>query len=99
MDEIKRSPADEVNERPVDVFLEQVGLSQAVLIEPLARDDETEPHADFRKDLSTIIFCNYLYFLQGIPLGLAGAIPLILGARKVHTLINYLVKSIIKYVY
>jgi PAT family acetyl-CoA transporter-like MFS transporter 1 len=39
--------------------------------------------ADIRKDLKTIIFLMYMYFLQGIPLGLAGAIPLILGARKV----------------
>jgi hypothetical protein len=36
-----------------------------------------------RKDLRTIGFLMYMYFLQGIVLGLCGAVPLILGARKI----------------
>jgi PAT family acetyl-CoA transporter-like MFS transporter 1 len=39
--------------------------------------------SSIRKDIRTIVFLMYMYFLQGIPLGLNGAIPLILGARKV----------------
>jgi hypothetical protein len=35
------------------------------------KNDETTVHvkANFRKDLGTIIFLMFLYFLQGIPLG------------------------------
>jgi PAT family acetyl-CoA transporter-like MFS transporter 1 len=53
--------------------------------EAIASKKESAVHqkGDYRKDLGTIIFLMYLYFLQGIPLGLTGAIPLILGARKV----------------
>jgi hypothetical protein len=36
-----------------------------------------------RKDLRTVIFITYLYFLQGIVLGLVNVIPLILGERAV----------------
>ncbi len=36
-----------------------------------------------RKDLRNIIFLMFLYFLQGIPLGLSYSLPYILGARNV----------------
>jgi PAT family acetyl-CoA transporter-like MFS transporter 1 len=36
-----------------------------------------------RKDLHNIIFLMFLYFLQGIPLGLTGSLPFILGSRNV----------------
>jgi MFS family permease len=36
-----------------------------------------------RKDAKTIALLMYLYFLQGLPLGLASAITLLLSAKKV----------------
>ena len=36
-----------------------------------------------RKDLKTISFLMYLYFLQGIPIGLAMSIPFLLTSRSV----------------
>lgn len=35
-----------------------------------------------RKDLKTILLLMYLYFMQGLPLGLAGSIPFILASKK-----------------
>ncbi len=35
------------------------------------------------KDFNTIVFLLFLYFLQGIPLGLTGALPFILQSQKV----------------
>lgn len=43
---------------------------------------KTTKFSGIRKDMKTIIFLIYLYFLQGIPLGLAASIPYILSARK-----------------
>ena len=53
---------------------------------PFDKNDENFSKAvkkNFRKDLSTIFFLMYMYFLQGTILGLSGAIPFILGTRKV----------------
>lgn len=36
-----------------------------------------------KKDLHNILFLIFLYFLQGIPLGLTGSLPFILGSRNV----------------
>lgn len=36
-----------------------------------------------KKDLGNIVFLIFLYFLQGIPLGLTGSLPFILGSRNV----------------
>lgn len=36
-----------------------------------------------KKDLCNIVFLIFLYFLQGIPLGLTGSLPFILGSRNV----------------
>lgn len=36
-----------------------------------------------RKDLPNIVFLMFLYMLQGVPLGLTGSLPFILGSRKV----------------
>jgi hypothetical protein len=36
-----------------------------------------------RKDLHNIAFLMFLYLLQGVPLGLTGSLPFILGARNV----------------
>lgn len=38
---------------------------------------------DWRKDVHNIIFLMFLYFLQGVPLGLTGSLPFILSSRKV----------------
>jgi hypothetical protein len=40
-------------------------------------------NSNYKKDLTSIIFLIYLYFLQGIPLGLAGSLPAIMASRKV----------------
>jgi hypothetical protein len=39
--------------------------------------------SSIKNDLSTIAFLICVYFLQGVPLGLASAIPMILAERKV----------------
>jgi PAT family acetyl-CoA transporter-like MFS transporter 1 len=36
-----------------------------------------------KKDILSICFLTFLYFLQGVPLGLTGSIPFILSSRKV----------------
>lgn len=43
----------------------------------------THGHADLRGDYHNICLLVFLYVLQGIPLGLAGSLPLILQNRKV----------------
>jgi len=37
-----------------------------------------------RKDLTKILFLVYLYFLQGIPLGLSASIPLLLTSYSIN---------------
>lgn len=52
-----------------------------------AQDEKKNPGGGggggLRKDLKTIILLMYLYFMQGLPLGLAGSMPFILSSRKV----------------
>jgi PAT family acetyl-CoA transporter-like MFS transporter 1 len=38
--------------------------------------------AGIRKDLLNIIFLNYMYFIQGLPLGLAYSVSIILASSK-----------------
>jgi hypothetical protein len=48
------------------------------------REIETKPKTqNVRKDLKNISLLMFLYFLQGIPLGLTGSLPFILSSRKV----------------
>ena len=47
------------------------------------KDNQTKKPLNYKKDLNAIIFLMYLYFLQGIPLGLAGSLPAIMTSRKV----------------
>jgi hypothetical protein len=42
---------------------------------------KSKPNA--RKDLHNIAFLMFLYLLQGVPLGLTGSLPFILGSRNV----------------
>jgi PAT family acetyl-CoA transporter-like MFS transporter 1 len=42
-----------------------------------------KPLSGLRKDTKTIFLLMFLYFLQGLPMGLLGAITFILGAKKV----------------
>jgi hypothetical protein len=43
----------------------------------------TKNSTGLAKDFNTIVFLLFLYFLQGIPLGLTGALPFILQSQKV----------------
>ncbi|KAK6966236.1 acetyl-coenzyme A transporter 1 [Biomphalaria glabrata] len=45
--------------------------------------DTSPEHGAISKDLSNIMLLMFLYLLQGIPLGLAGSIPMLLQSRKV----------------
>lgn len=45
--------------------------------------EEEELKPNIRKDLKKVILLIYLYFLQGIPLGLCASIPFLLSARGV----------------
>ncbi|XP_073930031.1 acetyl-coenzyme A transporter 1 isoform X2 [Castor canadensis] len=55
--------------------------------EALLRDigpvDFSKPARSYRAELSSILLLLFLYVLQGIPLGLAGSIPLILQSKNV----------------
>ncbi|KAL8584106.1 hypothetical protein ACOMHN_011721 [Nucella lapillus] len=50
---------------------------------------------DLRGDLSNILLLMFLYVLQGIPLGLAGSIPMLLQSRKV----TYTEQAMFSFVY
>ena len=45
-------------------------------------DSAETPKKGLRKDLKTISLLMYLYFMQGLPLGLAGCIPIIMMSKK-----------------
>jgi hypothetical protein len=62
--------------------MEQVEETKEAVVASNTNLEQTK-HGSIRKDLSTISFLMYMYFLQGIVLGLASAVPLILGSRKV----------------
>ena len=50
---------------------------------PALEDRADEEESDYRKDLGSISLLMFLYILQGIPLGLAGSIPMLLQSRHV----------------
>lgn len=49
----------------------------------LEQNDEPKSHRDLSGDWSSVVLLTFLYVLQGIPLGLAGAIPMILQNRHI----------------
>lgn len=51
--------------------------------EALLQDSEVPGHRGLRGELGNILLLLFLYILQGIPLGLAGSIPLILQSKNV----------------
>lgn len=51
--------------------------------EALLQDAEVPGHRGLRGELGNILLLLFLYILQGIPLGLAGSIPLILQSKNV----------------
>lgn len=60
--------------------------SQAVRIDQIDSDtfnSSTEKKQNLKKDYKNIALLMFLYFLQGIPLGLTGSLPFILTSRKV----------------
>jgi hypothetical protein len=72
---------------------EQLDYDDNVRILPDNDDDKYEEHNEHdaehthnqnvRKDLHNIALLMFLYFLQGVPLGLTGSLPFILSSRKV----------------
>ncbi|XP_054839839.1 acetyl-coenzyme A transporter 1 [Eublepharis macularius] len=72
---------------PLDLYkdghAETVGGSdrEALLQEPSSRP--IGPPQGYRAELGSILLLLFLYVLQGIPLGLAGSIPLILQSKNV----------------
>ena len=46
-------------------------------------EEETKPKTNLKKDIKSISLLLFLYFLQGLPLGLTGTIPYILSSKKV----------------
>ena len=53
------------------------------LLRDIGASDFSKPPRSCRAELSSILLLLFLYVLQGIPLGLAGSIPLILQSRNV----------------
>jgi hypothetical protein len=51
--------------------------------EDVKKDEPKRKDVSIRKDLDTILFITYLYFLQGVVFGLSSVVPLILGEREV----------------
>uniref|UniRef100_A0A452U5H6 Solute carrier family 33 member 1 n=1 Tax=Ursus maritimus TaxID=29073 RepID=A0A452U5H6_URSMA len=58
------------------------GDKEALLRDP-GTGDFSKPPRSCRAELSSILLLLFLYVLQGIPLGLAGSIPLILQSKNV----------------
>ncbi|XP_039186599.1 acetyl-coenzyme A transporter 1 [Crotalus tigris] len=75
----KPGPLDFYEDGPVDT----VGKDdrEALLQEPHIRPVESPQ--DYRAEFGNILLLLFLYVLQGIPLGLAGSIPLILQSKNV----------------
>ena len=61
------------------------------------RDEEDSEHKTqkLKGDLGNILLLIFLYILQGIPLGLAGSIPMLLQSRKV----TYTEQAVFSFVY
>ena len=82
---------------------ESAKIESTVFLEAVNKNAETENKSvkdkpkkiSIRKDLRTIVFLMYMYFLQGIPLGLSAAIPLILSSRK----IGFSVQGTFRYIF
>ena len=50
----------------------------------LMEESKTDPKPNIRRDRGNIALLVFLYVLQGIPLGLAGAMPMLLQTRKIE---------------
>ncbi|XP_030698267.1 acetyl-coenzyme A transporter 1 isoform X2 [Globicephala melas] len=56
---------------------------QEAFLRDIGASDFSKPPRSCRAELSSILLLLFLYVLQGIPLGLAGSIPLILQSKNV----------------
>ncbi|XP_076451618.1 LOW QUALITY PROTEIN: acetyl-coenzyme A transporter 1-like [Babylonia areolata] len=63
--------------------------------EELDEKGKVRPAGQLRNDLGNIMLLMFLYILQGIPLGLAGSIPMLLQSRKV----TYTEQAMFSFVY
>ncbi|XP_070609595.1 acetyl-coenzyme A transporter 1 [Erythrolamprus reginae] len=75
----KSAPLDFYEDGPVDA--DGKGDREPLLQEPHIQT--VEPPQDYRAEFGNILLLLFLYVLQGIPLGLAGSIPLILQSKNV----------------
>ncbi|KAM3835521.1 acetyl-coenzyme A transporter 1 [Vipera latastei] len=75
----KPTPLDFYEDGPLDTVGrdDREALLQEPHIQPM------EPPQDYRAEFGNILLLLFLYVLQGIPLGLAGSIPLILQSKNV----------------
>ena len=75
------------NDKAKEKRKEEVGAVDKTYIEkdqdPRASVQILDAKANLRKDTGNIFLLLFLYFLQGIPLGLAGSLPLILSSHHV----------------
>jgi PAT family acetyl-CoA transporter-like MFS transporter 1 len=62
---------------------ETKGLVKGDVIQAHERGHTTKTKPSLRKDLGTIVFLIFLYFLQAVPFALSRAMSLILGSRSV----------------
>jgi PAT family acetyl-CoA transporter-like MFS transporter 1 len=60
-----------------DIY-EKIQIKQNSFLKTIARSQHLS-----KKDIYSICFLTFLYFLQGVPLGLTGSVPFILSSRKV----------------
>ncbi|KAG8136071.1 putative Acetyl-coenzyme A transporter 1 protein [Naja naja] len=75
----KSAPLDFYEDGPVDAVGKD--YREALLQEPHIQP--VEPPQNYRAEFGNILLLLFLYVLQGIPLGLAGSIPLILQSKNV----------------
>ena len=73
---------DETNEENIELenLSHENDLDASKSSDPEVR--QSQKKQSIRKDLHNIALLLFLYFLQGVPLGLTGSLPLILSSRK-----------------
>lgn len=62
---------------------EMADEEEALVQESDTEDERSKTHNSIRKELGNVSLLLFLYVLQGIPLGLAGSIPLIMQSKNV----------------
>ncbi|XP_029647152.1 acetyl-coenzyme A transporter 1 [Octopus sinensis] len=72
------------HQRSLDISTEEFNQKnnryKMVSQDPLTQ--KNSKHSSWRKDINSILILFFLYILQGVPLGLAGSIPMLLQTRQ-----------------